>query len=212
MIDQLIVEPKETTEMVNTDTTELIIIKQLPEFEQSFIEANAEIQQRLAFMESIEVSPACPAGREETKSQAKKVKAELNKELAQFEERRKYVKKEINKPYEALERLYNEYVAAPYKSAISALTETIGWIEEQQIDEKTKETLEYFNEYRDSLGDDVAFMDFKRLNLKIGLSVSAKKLKEETRAQLDKIKADIDCRVKSSKKKMSPKCGKFTLM
>ena len=178
-------EQMEILEKENAENTELIIIKQMPEFEQSFIRANAEITKRLADLKNLDIS-------EETKIKAKKVRTELNKELEQFEERRKSVKKEINKPYEELEKLYKGYISEPYKNAISELTDKISQIEKGQIDEKRGAALEYFTEYRDSLGEDLAFLEFERLEIPINLTASCKKIKEEIREKCDEIKSDID--------------------
>ena len=163
----------------------LIIIKQLPEFEQGFIKANAGITKRLEFLKHLDVS-------EESKTAAKKVRAELNREFAQFEERRKAVKREINKPYEELEERYNGYIAEPYKSGIADLDAQIRAIENGQLEEKQREALEYFTEYRDSLGGDLAFLTFGRLGISVNLSATAKRLKEQIREKCDKIKAGIE--------------------
>lgn len=165
--------------------TELIVITQLPEFEERFMQANAEIAKRLALSRDLDVS-------EESKAAAKKIKAEINKDFERFEERRKAVKRAINEPYEELDRLYQSYIANPYKDAIASLDGKIKAIEEGQLRQKHNDATLYFVEYRNSLGEDVAFLDFERLGISVSLSVTAKKLKEQIRDRCDKVKADIE--------------------
>ena len=187
-MSQQILQPTlllDSVEAETADTTELIIIKQLPEFEQSFIKANATITTRLAALKDLDIS-------EESKNQAKKIRAELNKEFSLFEERRKVVKKEINEPYAELEKLYNGYISEPYNNAISELDGKIKDIEKKQLEAKREVALEYFKEYRDSLGEDLAFLCYERLGIDINLSVTEKKLKEQIREKCDKIKSDIE--------------------
>ena len=151
MSEQVEIIEAEFTE-TSDEVTDLIIIKQLPEFEQGFIKANAEITKRLDLLKDLDIS-------EESKSHVKKIKAELNKELAAFEARRKEVKKRINEPYKELEVMYKGYIAEPYEKAIGELGDKVAFIENKQLEGKHKEILEYFTELNSQhkLGQSLAF-------------------------------------------------------
>jgi len=178
-----IIETKFAETTPETDIKEIIIIKQLPVMEERFQEISDEIKNRLSIIETLEVS-------EDTKSQVKKTLAEFRKEFEIFEERRKQVKAEINKPYDEINELYKTYVEQPYKSAFNDLSAKIVETESRQKNRLLDEAAKYFIEYKAGLS--LTFPAFDSSKFTINLNTTMKNLREQIKKYLDSIKRDID--------------------
>ena len=114
---------------------------------------------------------------DETLKSAKKTRAMLSKELAIFEEQRKYIKEQVNVPYKAFEEAYKEHIKVHYDKADSTLKSKIDEVQNRLLDDKRGRIKEYFTELCQSQGID--FLIFERLPLNITLSDSDKKFKEQ---------------------------------
>lgn len=114
---------------------------------------------------------------EATWKSAKDVRAMLRKELAVFEEQRKFIKEQVNAPYEAFEKAYKENIKVHYDKADSTLKSKIDEVQNRLITDKSERIKEYFTELCQSQGID--FLIFERLPLDITLSASDKSLKEQ---------------------------------
>lgn len=168
---------------------QLMIVRQLPVIEERLQTAKASIEQRVQKAMSL----ACTV---ETVKSVKKVRAEMNKELEEFETERKQIKKQVLAPYEAFDAVYKECVAIPYKQADTALKEQIDAIESEIKDDKRREAERYFDEYVASLSGTVPvplaeFALFERAGLKCNMSESPKRLKEQAKTYIDAVAAEL---------------------
>ena len=114
---------------------------------------------------------------DETLKSAKNTRTMLRKELDDFETQRKYIKEQVNAPYEAFENAYKEHIKVHYDKADSTLKSKIDEVQNRLLDNKRGRIKEYFTELCQSQGID--FLIFERLPLNITLSASDKSLKEQ---------------------------------
>ena len=114
---------------------------------------------------------------EDTLKSAKNTRTMLRKELAVFEEQRKFIKEQVNAPYEAFEKAYKEHIKIHYDKADSTLISKIDEVQNRLISDKSARIKDYFTELCQSQGID--FLIFERLSLNITLSASDKSLKEQ---------------------------------
>lgn len=162
---------------------ELICIKQLPIIEEQLQLVKTAVEERV----SAALSLVCT---EDTVQSVKKARAVLNAELKQWEEKRLEVKREIIKPYENFENTYKECVQNVYKHADEELKNKIQDVENELKQQKENCVKQYFYEYAKSC--DVDWVRFENCGVKITLSASLKKLKEEVKAYIDKICEGLD--------------------
>ena len=114
---------------------------------------------------------------EETLKSAKNTRTMLRKELAVFEEQRKFIKEQVNVPYKAFEKAYKEHIEVHYDKADSTLKAKIDEVQNRLLDDKRERIKDYFTEFCAAQGID--FLIFERLPLNITLSASDKSLKNE---------------------------------
>ena len=114
---------------------------------------------------------------EDTLKSAKNTRTVLRKELDDFETQRKYIKEQVNAPYEAFEKAYKEHIKVHYDKADSTLKDKINQVENRLREDKIVRIKEFFTELCMSQGID--FLIFERLPLNITLSASDKSLKEQ---------------------------------
>ena len=124
----------------------IIVVEQLPVIVERLHQIKEEVEQRTAEALALDCT-------EETYRDVKKERAELNKLFADFENRRKDVKKQILAPYEAFEEVYRECITVPFKLADTQLAGKINGVEDGIRDMKRTSLIEYYEEYRESLGD-----------------------------------------------------------
>lgn len=114
---------------------------------------------------------------DETLKSAKNTRTMLRKELDDFEMQRKYIKEQVNAPYEAFEKAYKEHIKVHYDKADSTLKSKIDEVQNRLLDDKRGRIKDYFTEFCAAQGID--FLIFERLPLNITLSASDKSLKEQ---------------------------------
>ena len=114
---------------------------------------------------------------DETLKSAKNTRTTLRKELAVFEEQRKFIKDQVNAPYEAFEKAYKEHIKVHYDNADSTLKDKINQVENRLREDKIARIKEFFTEL--CLSQSIDFLIFERLPLNITLSASDKSLKEQ---------------------------------
>ena len=114
---------------------------------------------------------------EDTLNSAKNTRTMLRKELDDFETQRKYIKEQVNAPYEAFEKAYKEHIKVHYDKADSTLKSKIDEVKNRLLDDKRGRIKDYFTEFCAAQGID--FLIFERLPLNITLSDSDKKFKNE---------------------------------
>lgn len=164
------------------ENQELIVVKQLPEIEEHLKNVSLEIDKKVNEARSL----VCT---EENKQAVKNIRAELKKELEQFEIQRKAVKEKVLAPYMQFEEVYKECISDKFREADKDLKEKIDAIEIEQKKRLEDGAREYFEEYMASKNID--FIKFERLGLKVGLSDNPTKLKKQITAFIDKIVDDL---------------------
>ena len=165
-----------------SNTAELIRVVQLPEIEEHLQSIKVAVTQKV----NDALSLICT---EDTVKSVKAVRADLNKDLKDFEERRKAVKKAIMSPYEQFEAVYKECISDTYKKADIELKAKIDSVENELKEAKRTEVEAYFEECSKSVGVD--FVKLSDLNLNITLSASVKSLKRQVKEYFDKVIQDL---------------------
>lgn len=166
------------------ESSDLVVVKQLPIIEDRLDEAHAAVQARLAVVASLAVT-------EENYKEIKKVRADLNKEFSELETLRKKVKKAVEAPYVAFESGAYRRMAETYKAAIGQVDAEIKDVETGLKDQRRRELFDYFEQYRQSLGLDASIADPYRSGIKVGLTGTMKALKTQVREYLDRIDGDL---------------------
>lgn len=162
---------------------EIIAVKQLPIIVEQLHEVKAEVTAKVEQALSL----VCT---EDTVKDVKKVRSELNKELKDYEERRKAVKKAIMTPYEQFEAVYKDCISDTYKKADTELKNKIDSVENELKAQKAAEVKAYFDEYLQSKGID--FVTFESAHINVTLSASMKSLKEQAKSFIDRICDDLN--------------------
>ncbi|MDO4726285.1 MAG: DUF1351 domain-containing protein [Porphyromonadaceae bacterium] len=127
---------------------------------------------------------------EDTVKSVKAMRASLNKEKTEYEERRKFIKQHVLAPYNEFEAQYKLHIADKYEKADNTLKLKIGTFETKIKDEKASKVRAYFNEYAQSKRID--FLKFEQANISVGLSNSEKSLLETAKAFIDNVATAID--------------------
>ncbi len=149
---------------------ELMIIKQLPIIEEKFRAISEAVKEKTEKAKSL----VCTA---ENLADIRKVRATLNKEYAEFENKRKEIKSQIMKPYDDLNATYKEFVGDIYTKADADLKEKIETVSNEIKTEMETNIKTYFKELCEA--HKIDFVTFEQLDLNITLSASEKSLKED---------------------------------
>lgn len=165
------------------ESTELIRVTQLPIIEQKLQEKNAEI---MALVRDARNMPCNTA----TVTACKALRADIRKQFDEIEANRKAVKAAIMAPYTDFEAMYKHYISGPFGEADDILKAKINEVDGSIKCEKEAALARWAVEYRLSLGlpDYTAKFD---TGVKVNLSTSDKKLREQTKAFYDSVAEDI---------------------
>lgn len=126
---------------------------------------------------------------DDTVKSLKKLAADLNKELKEFEDQRKFIKEGVMNPYNEFEGVYKVEISEKYKKAIDTLKEKVAVVEDKIKKEKRNSVEAYFRELCDNHGID--FVTFGQLGIDINLSTTEKKYKEQIDAIVSGILKDL---------------------
>lgn len=162
---------------------DLIIVKQLPVIEEQLKTLKAEITEKVENAKSL----VCT---EETVKTVKDVRASLNKDFKELEDKRKEVKKAVLAPYEQFENIYKECVTDLFNSADKDLKAKIDAVESDLKAQKEQEIKEYFEEYKTAKNID--FVSYEQARINVTLSASKKSLKEQAKTFIDKVVDDLN--------------------
>lgn len=162
---------------------DLIVVRQLPIIEEQLRAASQDIDAKTQEAMSL----VCT---EDTVKAVKKTRTELNKRFAAFEEQRKAVKAAVLGPYETFERTYKECISAKFQTADGSLKKKIDSTESALLEDKLSGIRAYYEEYAQSVHVD--FAPFERSGVHVVLSTSAKSAKEQCKAFLDRVAADVE--------------------
>lgn len=161
---------------------QIITIKQLPIIEERLQLIKAEIDAKTQHVLALDCNDA-------TVKAIKSLRADLNKDFFELEEKRKEVKRAVMSPYERFEEVYTECVTNIYKQTDAILKGRIAIVENAIKANKEKEIRAYYDEYAESLGID--FVPYEKSGITVTLSASVKKLKEQAAAYLDRIADEL---------------------
>lgn len=165
------------------ESKDIIVLEQLPIIKQKLKELSNEIEEKLKNAENLVVT-------EENYKEIKSIRANLNKEFQELEDRRKEIKEQILEPYMQFDQDYKNLIANKYKLTDSTLKDKINKCEDNVKKRKEENIIEYFNELVTSkhLEDCVSFED---LNISVGLSDTETKLRKLIDEKIEKIDTDI---------------------
>lgn len=127
---------------------------------------------------------------EDTVKALKELRAELNKELTDFESQRKWVKEGVLNPYNEFEAIYKAEISEKYKTAIDTLKTKIEAVENKVKAEKRDRIKLYFDELCTAEGLD--FIPFDKAVPEVNLSTSEKKYKEQVAEFIAKVQDDLN--------------------
>ena len=165
---------------------EIILLKQEPIIEYSLLaEVGEAIRTRIAAL-NLDGQVVT----DQTVKSVKDMRAELNKEFAEFEKQRKFIKEAVSKPYQEFEDKYKEFVAKHYNEADDTLKGKIFSFEDKLRLEREKELQGYFAELCSAKNID--FVPFGLMHLNITLSASMKSLKTQILEFVSKVEQDIE--------------------
>lgn len=126
---------------------------------------------------------------EDTIKALKELRAELNKELKEYEDQRKAVKAAVNDPYSKFEQEYKAEISEKYDSGIKTLKEKIDTFEIQVKKNKEAEIKTYFEELVKVEGLD--WLTYDRLNVQVNLSTSVTAYKKQVQEIVSKVVDDV---------------------
>lgn len=161
---------------------QVITLKQLPIIEEhlQLVKSDVETRTRNA------MQLVCT---EETRKDVKSIRTELSKEFAEMENQRKRVKEAIMEPYNQFETVYKECISDPYKKADAELKKRIDEVESGLKSDKEKDIRDYFSEL--CKANNLPWLRFEQMNLKIGLSTSVNGVKTTLTATVLKIAEEV---------------------
>lgn len=161
---------------------DLIEVKQLPVIEEQLRSVSTVIDERVKNATSL----VCT---EESVKTIKEIRAELNKDYKEFENKRKLVKEQVLKPYNDFENVYKECISDKFRNADLILKGKIENVENELKSKKEKEIKEYFEEYKTA--NNIGFITYGQARINVTLSASMKSLKEQAKQFIDKIVDDL---------------------
>ena len=160
----------------------LIEVKQLPVIEEQLRSVSTVIDERVKNATSL----VCT---EESVKTIKEIRAELNKDYKEFENKRKLVKEQVLKPYNDFENVYKECISDKFRNADIILKGKIDNVENELKSKKEKEIKDYFKEYKEA--NNIDFITYEQARINVTLSASMKSLKEQAKQFIDKIVDDL---------------------
>lgn len=163
------------------DNPDLIVINQLPIISEQLDKVKDEIKRRTAFADTVTVS-------EENRQEIKKIRAAMNAEKSRLDEVYKKALEAVIAPIQVVQDKYKDCVGL-YTKANSQLKAKIDVIEDGLKLEKENSVKEYFEEL--VTAKKIDSISFERLGLKITLSVSEKKLKEQVNNIVERVATDL---------------------
>lgn len=170
----------------NININDLVVVKQLPEIFSQLDVASKIITNMTKDIDLVECT-------EENKQEVKKNVQMLRAMKTGFENKRKEIKKEINKPYEEFEDYYNKKIKGLLDNSINTLDIKVKDIEATQINEKRYELQEFLDQYREFYHIENILTSIDQVPIKINLTNSLKSLKEAIIKFCEKISNDLEC-------------------
>lgn len=161
-----------------------IQLVQQPVIKHALQAAGAEVTKRL---EDLNIESLIAT--EDTYKALKVLRADLNKELDNFEAQRKFIKDGVLNPYNEFETIYKEEISEKYKKAIGTLKDKIAMVEDRIKADKRAALEAYFTEL--CAAEKIDFVRFDSIDMDINLSTSEKKYKEYINEFIAKTQDDL---------------------
>ena len=183
---------KEEKNIENININELVKVETLPKIYSQLDTINELIIEKTKNIDDTlnDLSKLSIQEQEKNKQDIKKYKTYLNSFKNQLEDKRKEIKKEINKPYDDFNSYYENKVKVLLDNAINKLNNKISEIENNQIANKTNELKIFFNNYKEFYHIE-SIINFEDLPIKINLSNSLDSLKKDIKSFCEKISNDL---------------------
>lgn len=160
----------------------LMVVQQLPVIQERLITIKEEFEK----ISSEVLSLIC---NEDTYKIVKEKRAAITAMFNNLESDRKAIKKAILEPYEKLEEVYNQCVKDIYVETKEKLDAKIADVENGIKSGKETEARSFFDEYAKACLVD--FVSFDGSGIKVTMTVSVKKLKEQAKEYIDRIVSDM---------------------
>lgn len=119
---------------------------------------------------------------DDTLTQVRKVRADLNNTFKELEEQRRAVKKAVIGPYDAFENVYKECISEPFRRADAELKTKISAVEDGIKGECEAKMREYFAEL--CTAERIDWLKFEWVGLKIDLAAARQKSHAKLREQI----------------------------
>lgn len=161
-----------------------IVLKQSPIITHQLQQAGKSVQKRI---DELELDKQIAT--EDNVKSMKKLRAELNNEVKDFEEQRGAIKKAVNNPYMEFEAIYKSEITDRYKSANDILKNKIDSVEDKIKESKKEALINYFNEL--CAAEKIDFVKYEDLKIEVNLSTTEKKYKESINDYIIKVLDDI---------------------
>lgn len=166
---------------------EIVKIETLPKIFYELEKVGEYLDAELEEVKKLDIS-------EESKQSIKKLRANINDTLKQFEDKRKEIKNKCLEAYTLFEEKYNYEVKVKLANASEDLKTAIDNIERKQIQQKEDEIFNFIDEHihANHIESLIVVSEVIRFaNLKINLSTSLKSLKEDAKAYIEKVANEI---------------------
>lgn len=166
---------------------EIMNVQQLPIIFQQLEVVGKYVDEELEKVKDLECN-------EENKNEVKKVRANINATLKQFEDARKSIKNQVLDAYNQFNDKYEDEVKTKLQNASEELKTKIDDIEKIQLQEKIDELHDFVVEHI-STNHLENMLDLDKVvtygNLKVNLSTSLKSLKEDAKAFIERIANEV---------------------
>lgn len=180
-----IIDAEVISETVELKVEDIIVIEQQPivEFSQ-FEQFNMQIIHKIDNLNIGTIKST-----EENLQLIKGLEKELNADLKEFEEVRKNIKKQVEEPYNNMNKKYQELIYTPLGQAVTVLKEKRLKVEDELRAEKTVKHKKYFEDLVKK--ENIEYLKFEDMNLNVQLSHSDTKLKKDVDDYVQKVLNDL---------------------
>lgn len=172
-----------TCEVGGNNMKELIKVSQFPVIEENLKALSQTIDEKV----SRAMNLVCTI---DNYKDIKAVRADLNRDFKVLEEQRKTVKSAVMQPYNEFEDTYKKYVSNKFKEADADLKGKITEVEDVLKKEKEEKAEKEFEKLKADSGID--WIEYRQVGIKIALSDSDKKIKEQIEAFIEKVQSALN--------------------
>jgi hypothetical protein len=161
-------------------TNELITVKQQAILTEQFDAISGEIDKKIALANGMAVS-------EDNYKDAKKIRADMNKEAKVYADEFKKVEEKVCAPWNQCKAAYQAKVRDKYREIDSVLKDKIGDIETGLKSEKEEKIISFFTDHKEAAG--LCYLEWSDMGITVKMSDSEKSLKDAVMAKLSEIKS-----------------------